>query len=540
MGIAMPHPVLIGNTYYLRVSVPKDVAQAAKGKKLLLPVGDALCPVTVGAVVKVSLQTKSASEAKQRHTAALAVVHQFWEALRAGPKPLSHKQALALAGEVYRVWVEVFDEDPAQPSTWLKVLRDNTLADTGNLDPWQQLKVNTETEKARAIAKDRELRFGPFTDVVLAKHGLDVDAASRARVLEQVSYALTEAALVNHAKASGDYSNSGETSRYPAFETPAQAAPQPVSGTIQTGITFKDVIDRRVEELALGRYAKPMPKKTETKYRKATDDFADYRKSQIISTVTSREGAGWKRFMLEEGKLSQSTIAQRIQNVSTVIEWARKQALGELFKDGNPFELVERPDRNGVRSEDRTYTLEEARTILLAARRETKPELRWLPWICAYTGARIKEVSPTRPSDFLTIEGEPFLRITTKGGRSVKNIHSERRVPIHPDLVAEGLLDFFESHSAEPEKRLFPHRSGDNISAWVKRILKNYRKDIAPNHSWRHLFEDKARAAGMIDSAREIITGRATTSSSGGYGKSDVMLAGLTREMRKITPYLKE
>ena len=540
MGIAMPKPVLIGSTYYLRVGVPRDIAKAAKGRKVTLPIGDQFCFVTVGATIKASLKTKDVAEAKQRHIKAMAAVEEFWQALRAGPKPLTHKQILGLAGEVYNVFVTAFDENPGEPDFWLKNLIRHTKADNGTLTPIHKLMIPTEESKKRMIATDLEKVCGPLADAMLQKHGLIIDAGSRLKLLQQMSFAMIDASLINHAKASGDYSDSGQTDRFPTFEAPALDAPKPAAQASKRGLTFDDVIDKQLKEKSVGRRAKPMPQKTEAKFRKAASEFATHRGDDFVATVTSLEGDSWKWSTYDAGKLSNTTIAQRIQNVRTIIEWARKQSLGELFPHGNPFDLVERPERDGVRSEDKTYTLEEARKILRAARKQTKPELRWLPWICAYTGARIEEVAPLKPNDFFTYERDHYFSITTKGGRSLKNIHSERRVPIHPDLISEGLLEFVGKHSSNPDQRLFPKRAGQNVARWVREKVKITREEVSPNHSWRHLFEDKARAAGMIDSAREQITGRATASSSGGYGKSDVMLPGLMREMRKVTSYLND
>lgn len=536
----MPKPVLIGNTYYLRVGVPRDIAKAAKGRTLTLPIGDTFCSVTVGDAVKASLRTKDVAEAKERHTKASAALHEFWQSVRSGPKPLTHKQIHALAGETYKAFVAAFDENPGAPDFWLKNLIQHTKADTGRLTPIHELMIPTKDNRARMIATDLEKLCGPLADAMLRKYHLITDASSRLKLLQQISFAMKDASLINHAKARGDYSDSGQTDRFPTFEAPAPDAPKPVAQASKRGLTFDDVIDKQLKEKSVGRRAKPMPQKTEAKFRKAASEFATHRGNDFVATVTSLEGDSWKWSMYDAGKLSNTTIAQRIQNVRTIIEWARKQSLGELFPHGNPFDLVERPERDGVRSEDKTYTLEEARKILRAARKQTKPELRWLPWICAYTGARIEEVAPLKPNDFFTYEGDHYFSITTKGGRRLKNIHSERRAPIHPDLISEGLLEFVSKHRSNPDQRLFPKRAGQNVARWVREEVKITRAEVSPNHSWRHLFEDKARAAGMIDSAREQITGRATVSSSGGYGKSDVMLPGLMREMRKVTPYLHE
>ena len=79
MRYAMPNPELINGNDYLRLHVPKDVATKAKGTTVAIPVGDAIRYQKVGSVVKVSLQTKVATEAKQRFMQALAAVEAHWD-----------------------------------------------------------------------------------------------------------------------------------------------------------------------------------------------------------------------------------------------------------------------------------------------------------------------------------------------------------------------------------------------------------------------------------------------------------------------------
>ncbi|WP_299350230.1 DUF6538 domain-containing protein [uncultured Shimia sp.] len=85
----MPNPILIGRTYYLRVRVPNDVAEFARGTMIAVLVGDKFVTVKVGDVVKVSLKSPDADEAKQRFTQVLAAVDAHWGgALRCGPARL--------------------------------------------------------------------------------------------------------------------------------------------------------------------------------------------------------------------------------------------------------------------------------------------------------------------------------------------------------------------------------------------------------------------------------------------------------------------
>jgi len=59
--------------------------------------------------------------------------------------------------------------------------------------------------------------------------------------------------------------------------------------------------------------------------------------------------------------------------------------------------------------------------------------------------------------DFTTVDGIPCLTITDEGeGQSIKNHPSLRTIPIHPDLIALGLMERVERSREEGEKRLFP------------------------------------------------------------------------------------
>ncbi|ARE39229.1 Site-specific recombinase, phage integrase family [Rhodovulum sp. P5] len=286
----------------------------------------------------------------------------------------------------------------------------------------------------------------------------------------------------------------------------------------------------------MGRDAKPLPPNTEKKFRRVAREFAKHRKSDLVETVTAREANDWMRKMQEVGELSNRTIAQRIQNLKTLIEWARGQALGDVFPSGNPLDVLKAPKGAPVPLGERTLRIEEARAILRAARGEAKPELRWLPWLMAYSGARVNEVAQLRADDFFQVGNDWFYRLTTKGGRKLKNQHSARRVPVHPDLIAEGLLAF--TGAAKAGERLFPERSQANLRDWVRKSVGLKREALAPNHGWRHLFEDMALTAQMQEAAKRYITGRASRGSDDDYGKSDAMLPALAVEMRKLPPFL--
>lgn len=190
MGLVMPNPVLIGKTYYLRVHVPADVAKQVEGAIISVPVDGVFFSVTIKGAVKVSLRTKDAKEAKRLFIPALAAVEEHWESVRNGPKPLTQKASLALAGAIRAAWVDAFDDEPGSPKRWQHVRQVNTAAMSGQLNP---LSIPTEVQKLA----DLESRFGKITDAFLRAKGLIVAPESRNRLLQQVAEAMADATRVN-------------------------------------------------------------------------------------------------------------------------------------------------------------------------------------------------------------------------------------------------------------------------------------------------------------------------------------------------------
>lgn len=524
MRISMPRPVKHGEMWWLRVRIPADVKEKAKGMRITIPVAEEHVSIKLSDTAKTSLRTKDWQEAKRRFAETMAALEDYWRTLRQDVTRLSHKQAVALAGEVRADFITIMDDNPGSPRMWDQVAEADVQATQGQINP-------LTAPSPQTIANDLETRFGGFADAIIARHRLRIDAKSRLLLLHRMADAMQEVTQVNRAKALGDYSDDGATDRYPEF---VQAPKE----TKASRLTFGDVIDREVKRRSLGREKKPMPRKTEDKYRKVAAEFAAHRGSDDVRTITVREADNWKVEMLEGEKLSNSTINQRLHNLKTIVKYAMQHELGELFPHGNPLDKLTIPERNFVDSADRTFTMAEARKILLAARQETRKDLRWLPWICAYSGARINEAAQLTPSDFFELDGQWFYRLNTKGGRSLKTTSSIRRVPVHPSLLAEGLMNFIQSHPMNSTDRMFTVNANDNVGKWVKNSVVTNREKLPPNHGWRHLFEDLAMSSEIRDSAKLYIAGRASGKSAESYGKSDVMLKGLAEEMKKIPSIL--
>ncbi len=462
----------------------------------------------------ISLRTKDPREAKRLCGEMDVQKEREFKALRDGPQALPFKEIVGLAGLAYRRLVERRNEEPGEESVWRS---------------WLALQQRVAEGDKEGVVQ----WYGATADALLLESGKLADDDSRVRLIEELHKVYTLAGEQLLRISQGDYSPDTNISRFPLpSASPRSAQPK---GSAANSLTFEDVIDAEVKKRSLGRDGVPMRPATERKFRAAAASFIAFRKHGEISTVTAREGEAWKLDMLERKEISNNTVKQRIQNLRTVIEWAREQSLGDLFPNANPLALVTLPAYKSVDSADRTYTMEEAKAVLKAARKESAPELRWIPWMLAYSGARVNELAQLNKDDFFKVDDRWFYHLTTKGGRNLKNQSSVRRVPVHRALIKEGLIEFVARAKGG---RLFPLRSQPNLSEWIRGDLKIGRKDLAPNHGWRHLFEDLCMQGGVLDAARNYITGRSTGNSNEGYGKSQALLPGLAREIDKVPALL--
>lgn len=107
-GPSHARPVRRRDTSFLsfRARVPADIVDATKGQAIALAFPaeagepEHVALVRPGREVKFSLRIRNPAVAKSRRGIALAQLETRWNAIRSGPKPLTHRQIIALSGEV--------------------------------------------------------------------------------------------------------------------------------------------------------------------------------------------------------------------------------------------------------------------------------------------------------------------------------------------------------------------------------------------------------------------------------------------------------
>lgn len=149
----------------------------------------------------------------------------------------------------------------------------------------------------------------------------------------------------------------------------------------------------------------------------------------------------------------------------------------------------------------------------------------WMPLVLLYTGMRMAEPLQVHAIDVVVDTDFPFFRLL--GSKiNLKNLASEREVPIHPDLLSFGFREFVRQRIVEDEgDRLFrgiPANGGDSgyyskkFGALRKRAGITDRRVVG--HSFRHLVVDRLREAEVPADAYHRITGHSQSDVSAQYG----------------------
>ncbi|WID98161.1 site-specific integrase [Bosea vestrisii] len=253
-----------------------------------------------------------------------------------------------------------------------------------------------------------------------------------------------------------------------------------------------------------------------------------------------------------------ATINKAFTLLSAIVEHARKQSdLEDATSWPNHFPSAW-IEENGHTQPDRVpFTADDLRRIFVdgpvhgQGRRQEGGQGEaqyWMPLLALFAGARLSELGQLRVCDVrLDDGGVPYLDIGTSGGRTVKTRNSVRRVPVHPALHQLGFLAYVErvKSTAGVEATLWPRmRSAErrartaSWSQWFGNYIRRKPISIGDKskvfHSFRHLFKDMCRDAGLSEDVHDALTGHAAGKSVGRSYGSGHSVARLYAEISKI------
>lgn len=505
--------------------IPADLKARAVGRKLLVPIGEEFFPITISPkmdAIRLSLRTSLPSEVKTRQAQVAGYLEGVWEAMRATvPITLSQREATALAGQFYRAWADERGEERSSvemspDGSW----RVSHEVPDDEPDEWQAVIDHMEALGEIERADELERSFGPIIDRLLLERGIAaVTATSRQLVLEAFRKALLDAAEHRKRNADGDFSPNPKAARFPEWESPAASAREPRASKVSiVGLAE----DWWKEAKAAGRSIS-----TYESYRSAAHRLADFLKHDDAATVKPSDVVAFKDHRLANGISAKTVGDSDLSALRRLFGWA----VANLKLKSNPAANVKVQRAKQVRTRSKGFTPHEAQAILhhsLDHRRgqesaHVSAAKRWVPWLCAYTGARLGEMVQLRKQD-VRQEGDCWIITITPEAGTVKDKEA-REVVLHAHLIELGFADFVVS---SPDRHLFlkPNDAGEIRGAWrsVKNRLREFAREVvddaavAPNHGWRHLFKSIGREAGIADSVLDAICGHAPSTIGGSYG----------------------
>jgi integrase len=145
---------------------------------------------------------------------------------------------------------------------------------------------------------------------------------------------------------------------------------------------------------------------------------------------------------------------------------------------------------------------------------------RWIPLLLLYTGARSNEVARLELEDCRDEDGIPIFQFTWMGeDKSLKTDASDRKTPVHPDLIKLGLWERVARLKAAGETKLFPELSFDAKNGPAGRTQHAFSRYLVKlgikargggrvgHHSFRDTVIGALKAAGVHREMREEYTG---------------------------------
>lgn len=557
MLLRMPRPMLRegSSVPQFRRRVPNDILDIARGKFVLVELpamkGEPSVPVTVtaGQFIKFSLKTYDPDIAKFRHAAANIQVDRHIQAWRQGPSTINHIQIVALSGEVYRLLVGRFRENPGSPANWAAFKAFNRAAEEGRLLNAPSLMPGELPSEAQASAifgteltegvnalpagavdaiRALEARFGVVTDWVLQKHGLSIDAESRAKLLRHIAASSQDAGWNLKRNAEGDYTPDPKAARFP----PISVVTAPAKAT-----SLDHLFDKWANET---NPAASTHSTWKSNLRNLKEHLGP--KSDDIKRIAAEDIVAWKDAAVARKLASKTINSSYLGMAKTLFNYA----ISNKLLSENPAENVRSAAKSRAGSSMLAYTDDEVARLLGLAAKEDSPQTRWLPWLAASSGARIGEVAQLWSNRIKLEDGIHVMLITpAEDGGSIKNEGSERVVPIHPALIEAGFLDFVKSKGDGP---LFYRRNSgrsasrhstkgvtNRLSAWIREQgFTDPRK--APNHALRHYFKSAAAKVGISDSLADALQGHATKNDAGRYRHFDIKTKAEAIALLSIPP----
>jgi len=452
-------------------------------------------------------------------------------------RTLTPKEARALAGE----WYEWFTARMAA-SNWAADIWEDYQAHvrfelygpamaggvfSGDpLDFWER--DSGMRDRVRPMIAD-EAKSQQF----LAAKRLVLDAASQTMFLDFVTRDFFRALALLARRARGDYGPDKWVEQFPRS-----------GGTADPNLTPWTLFERWI---AKAKPATSTVDRWRAVFLRLQSDFPSTNAVALLPEQMQQ----WANGLIDTDRTARTVADVWVRAARTVFAWG----IDEKLITRNPFIgwRVKVPKKIRTR-ETKAFTDDEIKVVLNAAlavkvRSKIGAARRWCPWLAAYSGARMGELTQLRGVDIVESDGIHALKISPEAGTTKTG--KARTVPLHEHLIKQGFLAFVKTNgkgplfynelsqpaaSDDPTNPRKPRyvKAREHVAAWVRGLGVND-PELSPNHAWRHTFKALGFRCGIPEKILDAIVGHAPASVGRGYGEPT--LVDKARELRKFRRY---
>jgi integrase len=442
---------------------------------------------------------------------------------------LTRMQTLGLAGEWYGWFVARHEDAPGDVERWEDLLNDLqgeelALAPAGfqgietDIRDWAWTQAPKVRARMRPVISETA-KVGEF----LASKGLVLSTDARNSFLDVLDKEFVAAIRLLIRRSEDDYTLDEYPARFPEF---VQTDKRPSASCISP----KGLFDRWV-------MARDPARATVNRWRAIFLNLDTHFDGASIADISESDVRRWKDQLVTARRSAHTVSEVWLNAAKSVFEWAVKE---DIIKS-NPFAKVSITVPRKTRHRDTNAFTREEITIILAGssavtnvKTAFKAAKRWVPWLCAYTGARAGEITQLRVCDVIMRDGINALLITPEAGSTKSG--TARTIPIHEHLIEQGFLDFVEECANGPlfynaagapvskgdptnPKRPRAVKTRERLAKWVRKLGVTD-TEIRPNHGWRHTFKQIADRHNISERVSDEITGHSPANVSRSYGRA--------------------
>jgi integrase len=265
--------------------------------------------------------------------------------------------------------------------------------------------------------------------------------------------------------------------------------------------------------------------KTKLDYKSIGHRFARFAEQRGVShpnQVSPQVIDAYKRLLVKEG-IALRTVNKHLSGLGSLFKWATKAGY---------CQLAQSPVANQFYAKSTIRKVSVKRLVFSAAdllkifnpenlRKLKRPHEFWVLLLCLLQGVRVGEAAQVETQDFIPVPGGWAMFI-----RPHKTEATERWVPLHPYLIAIGLLDYINDvrRILERDGMLFPYLRfdanngyGDLPSESLGRYLESLNLPDGERkvlHSARKTVNDRLKQRGVTEEHRSAYIGHAYVSTN--------------------------